>query len=403
MGSYHNISTDRHSARLLALSLIMALGLLACSESAPPTPPAADAVPASLQPVSQPPRLADFANLNPGWNSFEPGGEAICSDGSPYRFFVREGDPEKLMFYLEGGGACWDGATCDADLRPSYQVNLANTDPARAHGVLAFDQPANPFADYTVVYAPYCSGDVHLGDAEQHYQAPAIDGHEAHQIHIRHRGLANATTALDWTYNHVFAPAQIFVTGSSAGSIPSPFYAVLLAEQYPAADVVQLGDASGGYRGFANFSPYDIWHTDRVVSGLDYVRGIPADEFSFHHLYIGAAQRNPAIRYASYDNAEDDVQKQFLALGGTPAAELKPLLEQNLTEIGQAIPDFRYYVAGGTMHTILLRPEVYSYEVNGTRFVDWLAALASGRPVSNVMCESCAEYTQTATDAVAAD
>lgn len=398
MITYRHRLSDRLSARGLALLLLMSLGLLACSEPASTTPSQAVA---GMEPVTSPPRIADLSGLNPGWNVFEPGGAAICSDGSPYRFFVRPGEPEKLMFYLEGGGACWDGATCDPDLRPSYQVNLVNTDPSRAHGVLAFEQPGNPFVDYTVVYAPYCSGDVHLGDAEQHYQGPSLNGQEGRTVHIRHRGLANAQTALDWTFSHVFNPAQVFVTGSSAGSIPSPFYAVTLADQYPEASVVQLGDASGGYRGFANFSPYDTWHTDRVVSSLPYVRDIPADQFSFHHLYIGASQINSRIRYASYDNAEDDVQKQFLALGGTPSAELKPLLETNLAEISQANPDFRYYVAGGTMHTILLRPEVYSYEVNGTRFLDWLTALAAGQPVNNVMCSECAEYTVASAGATA--
>lgn len=374
----------------LSLTILVVVGLASCGKAS--QPPAVPSSSASLEPVSAPPQFANLSGLNDGWNSFEPGGDAICSDGSPYRFFVRPGEPEKLMFYLEGGGACWDAGTCDPDLQPSYQVNLANTDPARAHGILAFEQPSNPFADYTVVYAPYCSGDVHLGDTEQHYQASAVNGQESRPVHIRHRGLANASAALDWTYEHVFAPAQIFVTGSSAGSIPSPFYAAVLAEQYPGADILQLGDASGGYRGFANFSPFDTWHTDRVVSSLDYMHDLAADQFSFHHLYIGAAQRYPGIRYASYDNAEDDVQKQFLALGGTPTAALRPLLEQNLAEISQVIPDFRYYVAGGTMHTILLRPEVYSYEVNGTRFVDWLTALAQGQSTNNVMCTDCAEY-----------
>ena len=152
---------------------------------------------------------------------------------------------------------------------------------------------------------------------------------------------------------------------------------------------MQLGDASGGYRGFANFNPYDVWATDEVLADMEYISTISADEFSFHHLYIGAAQARPDIRFASYDNAEDNVQKQFLALGGTPTESLQPLLETNLNEISDAIPDFRYYVAGGEMHTILLRPEVYSYEVEGVRFVDWLTDLATGEPVQNVMCLNC--------------
>jgi hypothetical protein len=382
-------------SRLSGLALIAALALLVgCGQpDTVPAPPSPETAPETAlettDETAMPAVLADFSDLTPGWNTLLPGGDTLCSDGSEYKFFVKQGDPQKLMFYLEGGGACWDGANCDTDLRPSYQVNLANTDPSRAHGILAFDQMTNPFADYTVVYAPYCSGDVHLGDTDQHHEAPALEGHAAHPVHVRHRGWANGQAALEWTYAHVFAPQQIFVTGSSAGSIPSPFYAVKLAEQYPAAAVTQLGDASGGYRGFANFNPYEIWHTDRVVADMTHISSIPADQFSFHHLYIAAVQENANIRYASYDNAEDDVQKQFLALGGMPVESLQPLLEQNLAEISAAIPGFRYYVAGGNMHTILLRPDVYTYEVNGTKFVDWLAGLAAGAPLYSVMCNDC--------------
>ena len=339
--------------------------------------------------VSEPVVLADFDALAAGWNAIEPGGETICSDGSPYKFFVRPGDPEKFMFYLEGGGACWAGGNCDPDIRPSHQVNLSRTDPNRAHGVFAFDQPANPFADYTVVMAPYCSGDVHLGDIEQQYQIPAFDEHVGHDLTVHHRGSTNANAALDWTYSHLFAPKTVFVTGSSAGSIPSPFYAVKLAEQYQQAEVIQLGDASGGYRGFADFSPFEAWDTDSVVADLEYVADIAAEDFSFHHLYIAAAQANPQITLASFDTVEDSVQKQFLALGGTPAEFLQPLLDANLAEISQAVPDFRYFIAGGDMHTILLRPEMYTYKADTVRFLDWLRSLANGETVANARCANC--------------
>ncbi|WP_339858367.1 pectin acetylesterase-family hydrolase [Pseudohongiella acticola] len=374
----------------LGIMLLLALSALAaCSE---PEPTAVPDVPTAVNApavAAEEQMVADFSGLQDGWNAFSPGGETICTDGSEYRFFVKQGEPDKLMFYLEGGGACWDGANCDPDLQPSYQINLAATDPANSHGILAFEHPENPFADYTVVYAPYCSADVHLGDSVQVHTAPTVEGHESHEVNIQHRGLVNASAAMQWAIDHLPMPEQIFVTGSSAGSIPSPFYALKLAQQYPGADIVQLGDASGGYRGFANFSPYDVWSTDQVLAEMDYINNIPANEFSFHQLYIGVERENPGIRFASYDNAEDNVQKQFLALGGTPTESLLPLLQGNLEEISTAIPDFRYYVAGGTMHTILLRPEVYSYEVAGVRFVDWLTELAAGEPVQNVMCVDC--------------
>ena len=57
---------------------------------------------------------------------------------------------------------------------------------------------------------------------------------------------------LDWTYANVSEPEQIFVTGSSAGAIPSPFYAALIADHYTEATVTQLGDGAGGYRRMNN-------------------------------------------------------------------------------------------------------------------------------------------------------
>ncbi len=342
-------------------------------------------------PPDEPPALADFSGLHEGWNTIEPGGNTVCSDGSPYRFFVRAGDPEKLLFYLEGGGACWMGLNCDPTLQPSYQVNLANTDPARAHGIFAFDHAENPFADYTVVMAPYCSGDVHLGDLEQTYEVPAVQGRDASEVHVQHRGWVNGQTAMQWAFDHVYSPGQVFVTGSSAGSIPAPFYAIRMSDHYVNARVIALGDGSGGYRGFGNFTPYEAWATDTVIADLAFTRDIPAQAFSFHQLYIAAAQHDPGLMLSSFDTAEDDVQKQFLALGGAPADSLQPLLEANLEEITERAPQFRYFVAGGDMHTILLRPETYSYVTNGVRFVDWLTRLANGEPVDNVMCGDCSQ------------
>src|SRR3954470_14496712 len=35
-----------------------------------------------------------------------------CSDGSGYHYWIHRADPEKVLFYLEGGGACFSAATC---------------------------------------------------------------------------------------------------------------------------------------------------------------------------------------------------------------------------------------------------------------------------------------------------
>ena len=59
----------------------------------------------SLNPTS----LGDekrLSDLDPGWNEFSASGKTTCSDGSPYKFFVRPGASEKLMVYMQGGGGC---------------------------------------------------------------------------------------------------------------------------------------------------------------------------------------------------------------------------------------------------------------------------------------------------------
>ncbi len=48
------------------------------------------------------------------------------------------------------------------------------------------------------------------------------------------------------------------------------------------------------------------------------------------------------------------------------------------------------YLAPGTTHTILARPEFYTQSVNGVRFVDWFTRLLAGEKVPDVRCTSCA-------------
>ena len=42
-----------------------------------------------------------------------PSTGAICGNGSPYKFFVnRVAHTSNTIIYMEGGGACWDHASC---------------------------------------------------------------------------------------------------------------------------------------------------------------------------------------------------------------------------------------------------------------------------------------------------
>lgn len=371
--------------------VLIGLYLLAgCGDQSPSQPAVGtESTPAAAQVTPDQPEATGIAALAPGWHTVEPGGDTVCSDGSDYRFFVRPGDPEKLLFYLQGGGGCADRDRCDPDMQPTYKRTVPPSEKPRNTGIFNFNNPNNPFADHSIVMAPYCTGDVHIGQIDKVY--PPVEEGQA-PLTIHHQGRTNVEAVLNWTYDNVTAPARVFVTGSSAGSIPSPLYASILAQNYPDARIAQLGDGAGGYRGMAETRPdRDVWGTFSYLNNEPGFAGEKVEEFTYERLYIAAAAANPDIVFAEYDAAEDSVQKRFLSYSGIEDADLLPSLEANHDDIRAAVPNFRAYIAGGPSHTVLLRPQFYTFAANGVALRDWVADLADFKPVEDVRCTDCAE------------
>ena len=334
----------------------------------------------------EPPEI--FAALGEGWNTITPGGETTCSDGSEYRFFARKGDPSKLMVYLQGGGGCWNAMTCDREGDPTYTTQAppslrsaagAEPEEGAVHGVLAFGHPENPFADYSVVFVPYCTGDVHIGARTASYTVAAKDDEPEREVTVEHKGFVNGMAALDWTYQAFDAPETIFVTGSSAGAIPSPAYARILKDHYADARIVQLGDGAGGYRSIQDARPHEPWGAMEALAGFPEIAAMRSGEFNFEKLYTVSAAAEPDVMFGRYDTAEDEVQIQFLQVSGQDVTSLQPLLDANEEDIDAAVSNYRSYVAPGVVHTILLRPEFYTYSVGGTRFSRLAGGVRRGR------------------------
>lgn len=80
--------------------------------------------------------------------------------GSPSGYYYEEGkDPSKVAFWLEGGGLCFEPIDCleraKKDLGSSVHWEDTYTD---TNNVLSNDPKINPFANWSHVYVPYCSG-----------------------------------------------------------------------------------------------------------------------------------------------------------------------------------------------------------------------------------------------------
>lgn len=320
------------------------------------------------------------------WQKISPAANTTCSDGSPYSFFVRQGDPNKLLVYFQGGGACWFRQNCDPQMSPSYSIQVGNIDRAN-FGIFNLDNPDNPFKDHTTVFAPYCTADVHMGASDTVY--PPVEEGQTDLV-IRHQGRANVEAVLQWTYEHVPSPQSIFVTGSSAGAIPSPLYTALIADHYVNARIAQLGDGAGGYRRTNNDSrPDEQWGTFDFVTQEQGFANLRPETMTYESLYIAAAQAHPDITFAEYDAAEDAVQKRFLSMSGQKDVALQQAIEANHADIRREVGNFSSYIAGGDSHTILGRPEFYTLASNGVAIRDWVAALANFETVENVTCAPC--------------
>lgn len=325
------------------------------------------------------------------WTVITPGGDTICSNGTPYQFYVRPADPEKLLVYFNGGGACWFTLICDLTANPTYFPfsEMPQNSPVDGGGIFDLENEENPFADYTMVFVPYCTADVHIGGGETVYEVPAAGDNPAREVPIQHNGWTNGMTVMNWVFENVEAPDQIFVAGSSAGAIPSPLYTAVIADNYPDSAIAQLGDGAGGYRSNRSSAVFSAWNTLDILPDWPEFEGETVDTLTFEDFYVAAAKRHPDILFTQYNTAEDEVQYSFLTLLGELGVSLPEKLEANFADINAEVDNFRVFTAGGPLHTILRAPQFYTYAANGIRVRDWVAALAAGEAVEDVRCEVC--------------
>jgi len=128
------------------------------------------------------PRLRDlpinYPNQGTRWNIVWLPYPARAGDGSRTFILVSRGTENKLLIYLEGGGACTDYYTCWA---PVFGVRTAvtltpNPSVYPSGGILDRSNSLNPFRNWTIVYIPYVTGDVHSGDRVRGTVALALMG-----------------------------------------------------------------------------------------------------------------------------------------------------------------------------------------------------------------------------------
>lgn len=170
-----------------------------------------------------------------------------CANGTPTGLAVspHQGSTKALVFFM-GGGLCWDVATCTGT--PPQASNLNGYSKTKmlnfANGVGTFGifdrtQAQNPFAGYTFVILPYCTGDFHTGDKATTYGTTTLE----------HRGYPNVTEFMSRLVPTFAGYSQVVVTGMSAGGWGAAINFGRMHAAFTAAGVadVPLIDDSGAF------------------------------------------------------------------------------------------------------------------------------------------------------------
>jgi len=181
------------------------------------------------------------------WNKVDLGDHCKCSDGSDYWIYTKKGKSNNLIIHFQGGGACWDDYSCSNPLVLNpfmvYYLPRINEWFFKAQfskGIMRNDFQENPFKDWNIVYIPYCTADLHIGNAVNSY---SVDEHS--EKVVRHNGKVNVQNALKWTRNNISNTKKVFITGESAGGFGSIFWTPAIVSLFPEADrYYQLSDCS---------------------------------------------------------------------------------------------------------------------------------------------------------------
>lgn len=328
-------------------------------------------------------------DVGDGWtkHTFDSlfGAGPICIAGTDYSVFTRAGNPSRLLIFEQGGGACW---------QDFYNCNVlaeAQEPPAPPVGIWDFDSKDNPFADYSIVYMPYCDGSVFTGDNvvfDPTWQA-FIEGAlglppGAGPLFRFHNGMRNQSAGIDLAKQMFPHASRITVAGSSAGGVGAAGFAPFLVRLLYGNQIklTVLNDA-----GPVTVNLDAVGDIAARAADWDFGKFYPASCADCSDMGQGTAiikwrlDNDSTVREAFYETDADLTNRFFLGLLGDPAA----FRELVVTEHGllhDAHPDRykQFIVTGDTSHTALQTPLFYLQDAYGIFLNEWVDDFLVPRP-----------------------
>lgn len=270
-----------------------------------------------------------------GWVWYEIEG-ALCRDGSKTGFFVHEGSANKLLIFLEGGGACsndhfcaFNPGTAAASLSGTGQTVIGSTigvvpdrqqpgvyadgsHKTAPQGIHDLNNPANPFKDWSQVYVPYCTGDVFFGTLDNG-SVPGLSGQKFLGYRDMQLFMGRIVPTFQDKVDHVV------LAGSSAGSFGAALNASMVQDSFGEVPVDLIMDS--GLPFSDKYMPVCMQERWREQWGLnaalppDCTECQQADGGGFLGLADFMLRKHPNMKLAALSGAEDEVMRLFFSSG----------------------------------------------------------------------------------------
>lgn len=307
-----------------------------------------------------------------------------CGDGSDYAFRIRlapAGSPvERIVVHMEGGGVCLGGGDCASKSADLFE---ALSDPMPGSGMMSSTAATNPFRDWTKVFLPYCTQDLHIGGGV----ATAYP-----QITVQRYGAVNTRAAMRYLRDVIWAeldatdpdgyradrPVMAFA-GSSAGGYGAAYnyHWVLddlgwvhssavpdaaLAMDNGTAGVITLGAITlpatfPGWNTRPFLPPYcftaacaEIF-VNLEVASVPRLLAVPEQQFLNVSNQIDATQRSTTL-FASNAAFVNTLRSSYCAVQGTPG--IRSFLRGQTTSIHGQLNNATHW-DGGTIDGVALR------------------------------------------------
>jgi hypothetical protein len=324
--------------------------------------------------------------------------QATCIDGSPTGIGVRYGISDEVVIFFEGGGGCFNEATCGlfyASFAHFDQVtfDLIWQDTVLQSGIFSTNTVDNPVRDWNFIYVPYCTGDVHMGAAPD-TPVPGFAFGQPQQF----VGYTNIHHFLDRIVPTFSDTSHVLVTGISAGGFGAAFNYDRIADAFTDSKVTLIDDS-----GPPLTDPWlvpclqstwrELYNLDATLppgcaqcfqddgGGIYNMGHYLAQKHTDHTLGLISAEQDLVIRtFFGYGIQGQGGQQCPAGIFEVPmgAAYFQDGLYSLRTQMS-VHPNWGTYLISGNSHTSLSFPNYYLTSVNGIRMVDWVANMLEGQ------------------------